>query len=290
MFIISENDSAMIAVKESGFFTTIQDLGRFGYRHMGVPVSGVADQVSARRVNALLENEANAALLEMTMHGPVLEFTEPSWICFGGASMEMKLDTIQIERYQIYPVFPGQILKCGKIIKGLRTYMGIKDGFQEPEILGSRSYFESITAKSRISEGDTLSYVPHSYFEPKIWKWSNSDGLDSNILSCSPGPEFCSISEETQNSLIGKPFTLGSEYNRMGCRLSETIPGHSLSMITSSTLPGTVQLTPAGRLIILLRDGQTTGGYPRVLQLSPESLSILAQKRFRDTIIFQLLH
>jgi biotin-dependent carboxylase-like uncharacterized protein len=278
----------MITVKESGFYSSIQDLGRFGYRHFGVPVSGAADQISASRVNALLENDSNAALLEMTMQGPVLEFNAPTWICFGGAVMDIRLDEMEIENDQIYPVTPGQILKCGRIVNGLRTYMGIKGGFQEPEILGSRSYFSSITPKSKLLKGDTLGYKPSADFQPKILKWSHPQHLDIQILECTFGPEYYCLAKDIQTSILDNFFTLGSEYNRMGCRLNESVPGHALSMITSSTLPGTVQLTPAGRLIILLCDGQTTGGYPRVLQLLNDSLAIIAQKRMGDRIVFKL--
>ena len=74
-----------------------------------------------------------------------------------------------------------------------------------------------------------------------------------------------------------------------GSSFTELITGHSHSMLTSGTLPGTVQLTPAGRMIILMKDGQTTGGYPRILQLSEESISVLAQKKYGDGLKFKLV-
>jgi len=74
----------------------------------------------------------------------------------------------------------------------------------------------------------------------------------------------------------------------MAYQLQETIPGHNRSMITSATIPGTVQFTPTGKLIILMKDGQTTGGYPRVLQLSNTAICILAQKKFGDMVDFHL--
>jgi allophanate hydrolase subunit 2 len=73
----------------------------------------------------------------------------------------------------------------------------------------------------------------------------------------------------------------------MACQLEPAISGHSFDMITSATLPGTVQLTPAGTLIILMRDGQTTGGYPRILQLDLDSLDLMGQKRFGDKVRFR---
>jgi allophanate hydrolase subunit 2 len=74
----------------------------------------------------------------------------------------------------------------------------------------------------------------------------------------------------------------------MAYQLEETINGHSYEMLTSATLPGTIQITPSGKLIVLMKDGQTTGGYPRILQLSDKAISILAQKKYGDAISFKL--
>ena len=74
----------------------------------------------------------------------------------------------------------------------------------------------------------------------------------------------------------------------MAYQLEQTLDTHTHSMLTSATLPGTVQITPAGKIIILMRDGQTTGGYPRILQLSDDAINVLAQKTFGDTISFQI--
>ena len=75
----------------------------------------------------------------------------------------------------------------------------------------------------------------------------------------------------------------------MAYQLDETIDSHSISMLTSATLPGTVQFTPSGKLIILMKDGQTTGGYPRILQLTDKAISILAQKKSGDHFSFKLI-
>ena len=75
----------------------------------------------------------------------------------------------------------------------------------------------------------------------------------------------------------------------MAYQLKEQIPGHDVTMLTSATLPGTVQLTPSGKLIVLMKDGQTTGGYLRILQLSDRAISVLAQKREGNQMSFKLL-
>ena len=103
------------------------------------------------------------------------------------------------------------------------------------------------------------------------------------------GPELDRIDEESRQRLFNAPFTIAKDYNRMAYQLEETVNSHKIPMITSANLPGTVQLTPAGKLIILMRDGQTTGGYPRILQLQESAISILSQKKFGDSLRFKLI-
>ncbi len=90
-------------------------------------------------------------------------------------------------------------------------------------------------------------------------------------------------------AIFSKEFTVAHENNRMAYQIKETIGEHDISMLTSATLPGTVQLTPAGKMLILMKDGQTTGGYPRILQLTDKAISILAQKREGNIIKFKLI-
>ena len=97
------------------------------------------------------------------------------------------------------------------------------------------------------------------------------------------------LSERQKEQLLGGEFKLAKEHDRMACQLEPAIDGHALNMITSATLPGTVQLTPAGKLMVLMRDGQTTGGYPRILMLDEASLNRMGQKRFGDIVTFSLV-
>jgi allophanate hydrolase subunit 2 len=97
------------------------------------------------------------------------------------------------------------------------------------------------------------------------------------------------LNKSQLTALFFNDFTIAKEYNRMAYQLKETVDAHGSSMLTSATLPGTVQLTPAGKLIILMKDGQTTGGYPRILQLSDRAIAILSQKKFGDPISFKLI-
>ena len=276
----------MLKVKDPGFYTSVQDLGRYGYRHMGVPPSGALDQAAAARVNHLLENEDSAALLEMTMHGAVLEFTEPTYFALSGALMEVLLNGEPIEEEQVYKVEQGDELDCRHIRQGLRAYMGVRGGLQTDKRLGSRSYFLAVTKARKLSAHEELPYKPCEAYEPRILKLSPARLYKEYKLEAFPGPEYDLLNQKQRELLFGKEFHLAKEHDRMACQLQENLPAHDIPMITSATLPGTVQITPSGKLIILLRDGQTTGGYPRILQLSERALNILAQKRFGDSVRF----
>ncbi|MCX2719708.1 biotin-dependent carboxyltransferase family protein [Lentiprolixibacter aurantiacus] len=276
----------MISVRKSGFFTTLQDAGRFGYRHLGVPVSGVMDRYAARRANSLLENQKGDALLEITMTGPELEFHEPTYIALAGADMSAKLNGESIGINEVHEIEPGDILSFGQLKKGLRVYLAIKGGFQTASILNSRSFYKPITEMNRIREHMELPYTPCDSYVPKIMQVKPDTFWKRNQLQVYPGPEFDLLDDKQLEGLFVRSFTIAKENNRMAYQLEEHLSPNIHSMLTSATLPGTVQLTPAGKIIILMVDGQTTGGYPRILQLSEGSINLLAQKKHGDKIEF----
>lgn len=278
----------MLKVLKSGFYTTIQDEGRFGFLNKGVPVSGYMDSFSAKKLNKLLENTADSAVMEITMTGPTLVFEEPTYICIGGAYLSVTLNNEPIEHYKVYKIETGDILSYGRLKQGLRNYLAIKDGFVTDMRIGSRSFYFPITAKSHLSHGATLSYSPCQEFKPKISEIKVDSFLEENKLTVAIGPEFNILNDRQLEQLFAKKFAIAKEYNRMAYQLEESIQEHSYRMLTSATLPGTVQLTPSGKLIVLMKDGQTTGGYPRILQLSDKAISILAQKKYGDSISFKL--
>ena len=128
----------MLKVLKAGFYTTIQDSGRFGLRDKGVPVSGVMDDMSVFKINSLLENKASAAVLEITMTGPTLIFEEDTYMAIGGAEMSATLNNLPIKNYKVYQIAVGDILSFGKLEKGFRSYLGVKEGFSVKEVLGNR--------------------------------------------------------------------------------------------------------------------------------------------------------
>ncbi|PRX54707.1 biotin-dependent carboxyltransferase family protein [Flagellimonas meridianipacifica] len=279
----------MLKFLKSGFYTTLQDFGRFGYRNIGVPVSGVMDEVSVKKANVLLENREEDAVLEITMTGPTLLFESPTYICLSGAHMSPTLNNEPIENYKVIKVESGDILSYGKLESGFRAYLAVKGGFRGNRILGSHSQYYPVTPKKCFKDADEVPYSPIKHYESIISELKLEDHLKKLNVDVFKGPEFSILTDAHLELLFSKVFTISKENNRMAYQLTEEIGTHSHSIVTSGTLPGTVQLTPAGRLIILMKDGQTTGGYPRVLQLSDKSISILAQKKFGDMVSFKLV-
>ncbi len=278
----------MLKVLKSGFYTTVQDQGRLGYLNKGVPVSGFMDSFSASKLNLLLDNDPNAAVIEVTMTGPTLEFEADTYICFGGAEFSITLNNKPLQNFKVYKIQKGDILSYGRLLKGFRNYLAIKKGFNSPKVLGSRSWYFPLTSQSHFKDQAYVNYEACSSYNPKISEWHIDSFIDETILEVTRGPEFEFFNPKDLERLFTQEFSIAKDYNRMAYQIEQKINGHKISMLTSATLPGTVQLTPSGKLIILMKDGQTTGGYPRLLQLSDKAISILAQKKYGDFVSFKL--
>ena len=282
----------MIKVLKSGFYSTIQDLGRYGYQDFGVPISGAMDGYSAHFANALINNDKNDAVLEITMIGPTLQFNCHTIICISGADLFPMLNNKEIKLNSIISVKPKDVLSFGKLNYGLRSYMAVKGGFQTEFKLNSRSMFKNVTSKIKIETNDDLQIIealPSDSSKYASLKF-NKAVFESNIIEVYKGPEFGHLSPIQQKQLFDQEFTISNLNNRMAYQLEGLFENDLTPIITSLVLPGTVQLTPSGNVIILMRDCQTTGGYPRILQLKESSINCLAQKFKGQKIRFQLLN
>jgi biotin-dependent carboxylase-like uncharacterized protein len=281
----------MIKVLKPGFYSTIQDAGRFGFQEYGVPYSGSMDTYAASMANMLLGNHEKAAVLEMTMTGPVLQFDCESIICLSGADMSPMLNDIPVENNKAIHVAKKAVLSFGKLKRGFRGYLSVSGGFKTDKVMESRSMFKGITEHYAIAKGDEL---PISTNNEAILKKNASikmdyNYLESNTIEAFIGPEFDKLSKNQQHVLLTQEFTISKDNNRMAYQLQEPLDNNLNAIITSLVLPGTVQLTPSGKLIILMRDCQTTGGYPRVLQLKESAMNTMAQKFTGSKISFKLV-
>ncbi|MDB4752311.1 biotin-dependent carboxyltransferase family protein [Winogradskyella sp.] len=280
----------MLKVVKSGFYTTIQDSGRFGYRAFGVPISGSMDSYSSHYANSILGNDRDCAVLEITMSGPELHFQEPTQIAIAGADLTPKLNGKLISNNQVIDIKFNDVLSFAGLRNGLRCYLAINGGLQSEVYLGSRSMYNTI------SESDTINVGEEIYYEKSpsnsIKTYSNlkydHDLLSTKILEVENGPEYNELPQELKNKLSKLQFKVSKFNNRMAYQLEPLMSNTIETILTSPVLPGTVQLTPNGNLIILMRDCQTTGGYPRVLQLTERSLNIISQKRQGEKIFFRL--
>ena len=280
----------MIKVLKAGFYSTIQDLGRIGVQQFGVPYSGVMDRKAASFANALVGNNKGEAVLEMTMMGAQLEFKTSTCIAISGAHMSPMLNDILIENNHVIRVETGDVLGFGKQLCGFRCYLAVSGGFKTETVMGSKSMYPNITKASKVIKNDIIKIEPvYGLKEGKHAKIRfNATYITSNVLEVFEGPEFEYLSETQRDELFSALFTISNNSNRMGYQLVETLQNDLKPIITGPVIPGTVQLTPSGKLIVLMRDCQTTGGYPRVLQLSEAAMHVLSQKYTGQSVSFQL--
>jgi biotin-dependent carboxylase-like uncharacterized protein len=281
----------VVKVLKSGFYSTIQDLGRFGYQEYGVPFSGVMDQYASGIANALLGNENSCAVMEITMTGPLLKFEIDTQICISGANISPKLNENPIPINKAISVKAGDVLSFGSLKFGFRCYLAVSGGFKTEKVLGSQSMYKGVTEQLVISKNSQLlieeGNMPLNNKNASL-KISQSH-FDASQIDVLKGPEFDRLSKEQQTLLCSEVFVISKDNNRMAYQLEQNIDNHLEPIITSGVLPGTVQITPSGKLIILMRDCQTTGGYPRVLQLKEASINVIAQKFTGNSINFKLV-
>lgn len=276
----------MIKFISKGLYTTIQDDGRFGYRNIGVPSSGYMDRESAQIANLIIDNPINNPLIEATLIGPTIKFEKSTFICITGSDFNPMLNESRISLYTPVEVNKGDILKLNNSSIGSRCYISIKGGIKVDKVLGSKSYYPQISDSSIIEKGDEFKFETNNS-EPNYKLINQKFELNKN-LKVFKGPEFNSLNKGSINKIIDQEFSIGIN-NRMAFNLKEKIQAGTSSIISSPVIPGTVQLTPSGQMIILHRDCQTTGGYPRILQLDEKSLNNLAQLRIGDKIKFEIV-
>ena len=280
----------MIKVLDPGFYTSIQDAGRFGYQNYGVPVSGSMDQGSADIANRILGNPNSKALLELTMIGCILRFECNTQVSITGSDMDPKLNNLSVQMYSCIEVRKGDVLSFRRVKDGFRTYLAFKGGIDSEKVMNSRSMYNGLTSQFKLNKNDQIHLNHFSKDLIEKPEGSIKKMVISNILECYKGPEFNMLSKQNKELIIDKEYSISNNHNRMGYVLNQKIDNNLKSIITSHVLPGTVQLTLGGRLIILMKDAQTTGGYPRVLQLTSKSIDILSQKKTNSTIKFQLIN
>ncbi len=152
----------MVEVLKTGLYDSIQDLGRFGFQHLGVPTSGAMDQYAFTLANSILGNQDNAAALEFTLLGPTLKFHSGTAICITGMQSNAQLNGQSIETNSVINIKPHDVLSFGQRILGCRGYIAVLGGFQSENLMGSRSMYQHITYEHRIKKHDQLKILEQS--------------------------------------------------------------------------------------------------------------------------------
>lgn len=280
----------MLKVLRAGMFTLIQDLGRRGYRQLGVSVSGALDAPALSIANLLVGNDENAAGLEITLGQFSCEFTQPGWIALTGAGCHAELDGKVLWTGWRYSVRAGQTLKMKMPMRGMRSYLAVSGGIDVPLVLNSRSTdmkagFGGFLGR-QIKDGDELPIgEPHNM--PKKTA-GVKQLLFGNRIRALAGPEYQEFSLAAREAFWRTAWQLSPQSNRMGYRLH----GHVLEretpreMLSHGLVPGVVQVPHNGQPIVLMADAQTTGGYPKIACVIEADLYNLAQIRLGEPVHF----
>lgn len=280
------DSSPGIRIIRAGMFTTVQDLGRVGYRASGVVLGGASDPFAMRVANLLVGNPETAAGLEFTLVGPELTFLHDTVIALAGAECE------GVPRWQPMRVGAGTSLRLGAARNGYRGYLAVAGGIAVPPLLGSRgthvrAVFGGFEGRP-LHDGDVLP-VPHA--APRVsGRWH----IDDRILpaySRAPSVRVVAGAERAQfgDELFTAEFKVSAQSDRMGLRLAGAeLPRKSVhDLLSSAVAPGTIQVPPDGRPIVLLSDAQTIGGYPRIAHVIAVDLPLVAQLRPGDAVRFR---
>lgn len=285
----------IISFVTSGLRTTTQDLGRRGYTHLGIPVGGVLDTPAMRYANQLVGNPINTPVLEITLSGPQLVCEQAGSIALTGANFGIHINGEEKPTNARIVLAAGDTISFSKPQKGCRGYLAVEGDWQVQRWLGSASALrigsQELLPNAVWKAGDHL--VTR---ERRVKPWSSlalQPGPPSTQISVHEGPEFNWLTDEAREALLSTPIKICEPSNRVGLRTDTTLAlqekHRNTEMLSSGVMPGTVQLTSSGEAIILLADGQTIGGYPRVLQCSQSSLRSLGQLRAGDTFSLRLI-
>ncbi|MEX2379947.1 MAG: biotin-dependent carboxyltransferase family protein [Vicingaceae bacterium] len=281
----------MIEILHPGIQTTMQDRGRFGYRDQGVPLSGAMDQYSSLLANHILGNQSNTAVMEFVLQGPKLYFKKAATVAITGGKWDVDLNGQEVELNQLIYIPAFSTLWIKGIQKGMYGYFSVVGGFDLPKVLGSYSYYPNITKQSKLQKGDQLKFNEECDHKKEAKTASitpQNNLLFASELEVKPAPEYEQLSQKMRSNLLHTNFSPSKDSNRMAYPLVHHTTLSSSEITTGPVQAGTVQLTPSGNVIVLMRDAQTTGGYARVLQLTPMAINQLAQKKPGDLFRFRL--
>jgi len=276
-----------------GFFTTVQDRGRYGYAHLGVSPAGAADPLSFRIANLLVGNEDNAPVLEMTLLGATLEFNGSAIIAITGADCECKAGTDRVPPNAALELRAGTVLQCGSMTTGARCYLAVQGGFDVQPVMGSASTFVAARFGGfqgrRLQSGDVLQVRKGGSSHARLLHSGALESLHSRgPLRITRGAQQNWFGPESFAILLSNSYIVSEQSNRTGLRLQgETVrPREQAELLTDGIPLGAIQVPQDGQPIILFVDQQTTGGYPKIANVIAADIHCVGQLRPRDQVRF----
>jgi len=276
-----------------GIQTTIQDLGRHGLMKYGIPISGAMDQCSFVIANLLLRNPDNAAALETTFQGLKLKVLNKVTMSIAGADLDPWLNDRPAPQWTAFTMEEGDVLQFKKREKGLRAYVAVQGGFDVPEVMGSRSTYVRGRIGAILREGETLGICPIDSEMPKnvlaLRREYRPDFNRTDPIRLMLGPQEDYFTPRGIDTFLNSTYRISPQCDRQAFRTEgpaiEIAKGPD---IISDSIPlGAVQVTGDGRPVILLRDGQATGGYAKIAVVARVEMDRLGQMMPGDTIRFQ---
>ena len=285
-----------IKVLHPGLATTVQDLGRPGYFHLGIPIGGAMDRLAMRAANLLVGNDEGAAGLEAVFIGPKLEFTRDATVAITGADMPVKLDGEARPGWTAFAVKAGQVLSFDFLKSGARICIAVSGGIDVPLALGSRSTYaigalggfngRAIAAGDELPVGDAGTSTAGRTI-PEDLRRKPGTPAELRVL---PGLYWHRITEEAQQTFFADEWKVAPEADRMGYRFRGGRPldfvprqppfgaGSDPSNIVDSCYPyGSIQVPSGSEPIILHRDAVSGGGYFMVGTVISADMDLIGQ-------------
>ncbi|MEH7276761.1 biotin-dependent carboxyltransferase family protein [Neobacillus vireti] len=270
-------------VIKPGMQTTVQDLGRNGFREFGVSLSGAMDSYSLQMGNLLVGNELCEAGLEAPIIGPALLALTDVSIAICGGNLTPMIDESEIPLWKSMVIKKGQTLSFGQIKEGSRSYICIAGGINVPSVLNSKSTY--LTGKFGGYKGRALKVGDILFGNPVIRR---NRYLDNHLIPVYQkhisvrvvlGPHKDKFTSFGIKTFLNEPYILSPQSNRMGCVLmGPKVQHRGGADIISDPIPlGGIQIPASGQPIILMAEHQTTGGYTRIGTVISTDIPFLAQ-------------
>jgi antagonist of KipI len=297
-------------VTQAGFLTSVQDLGRTGFRQFGVSTSGALDSFALRVANLLVGNDEGAAGLEITLGGLQLRFEDERIVAWCGGEFDVQIGSRALPTGHVAHLQRGDELKFGRAQIGCRCWLAISGGIDVPVVLGSRSTdlranFGGIEGLA-LRDGDVVLLAPRpgssafakatadksppaagisSWTAPHDWASPASRHPSLRFIR---GVDWSRFDDVTIQRFKIHEFSVSSDSDRMGVRLDgpELKRQDQTDLISEAVAPGTIQVPPSGKPILLLEDCQTIGGYPKIAHVITVDLGVAAQLRAGDRVRF----